>query len=105
MVLSFTSGTQQLILAGVVRHLDHKNVAHDTQIKSHVILTASTLAHQIRLQTVISDIGFVSDLCRHLRKSLQATAESVGDQELNLNVTLQASIENCLLETARGVIT
>ncbi|CAA2959618.1 Hypothetical predicted protein [Olea europaea subsp. europaea] len=98
------SGTQQLILAGVVRHLDHKNVAHDAQIKSHVILTASTLAHQIRLQTVISDIGFVGDLCRHLRKSLQATAESVGDQELNLNVTLQASIENCLLETARGIV-
>lgn len=98
------SGNQQLILAGVVRHLDHKNVAHDTQIKSYVIQTASTLAHQIRLQTVISDIGFVSDLCRHLRKSLQATAESVGDQELNLNVALQASIENCLLETAKGIV-
>ncbi|KAL2490399.1 Uncharacterized protein Adt_26027 [Abeliophyllum distichum] len=97
------SGTQQLILSGVVRHLDRKNVAHDTQMKSHVIQTASTLALQIRLQTVISDIGFVSDLCRHLRKSLQATAESVGDQELNLHVALQASIENCLLETARGV--
>lgn len=97
-------GYQQLILAGVVRHLDHKNVAHDPEMKCHIIQTASCLACQVRSEGVISDMGFVSDLFRHLRKSFQATAESVGEQELNVNAALQTSIESCLLETVRGVL-
>ncbi|KAM7478464.1 hypothetical protein LguiA_026677 [Lonicera macranthoides] len=98
-----SSGSQQFILSAVIRHLDHKNISHDPEIKSHVIQTASALARQIRSVVVFSDIGFVSDLCRHLRKSLQATVDSVEEQELNLNIALQNSIEDCLLETAKGI--
>ncbi|XP_073045455.1 protein SEMI-ROLLED LEAF 2-like isoform X1 [Primulina eburnea] len=97
-------GNQQSILAGVVRHLDHKNIAHDPDTKCNVIMTATCLARQISSEFLISDLGFVSDLCRHLRKSCQATAESVGEQELNLNTTLQTSIENCLWEIVRGIV-
>ncbi|KAK4491350.1 hypothetical protein RD792_002086 [Penstemon davidsonii] len=105
-MLSFVEnpGNQQLILAGVVRHLDHKNVAHDPRMKCHIVQTASYLARQVRSESVISDMGFVSDLFRHLRKTFQATVESVEEQELNLNATLQTSIEDCLLETVRGII-
>lgn len=103
MIFHLFIGYQQLILAGVVRHLDHKNVAHDPQIKCHITQTASCLARQVRSEAIISDMGFVSDLFRHLRKSFQAAAESVGEQELNVNSALQTSIETCLLETVRGV--
>ncbi|TQD69407.1 hypothetical protein C1H46_045060 [Malus baccata] len=118
------SGNQQLILAYVIRHLDHKNISQDPQLKSSVIQVASALASQIRSGAVLAEIGFVSDLCRHLRKSLQATAESVGEQESNIrhlrkslqataesvgeqesniNIMLQNSIEDCLLEISRGI--
>lgn len=102
-MLTFGSGNQKLILAYVIRHLDHKNISHDPQLKSYVVQVASALASQIRSGAVLAEIGFVSDLCRHLRKSLQATAESVGEQESNINIMLQNSIEDCLLEIARGV--
>ncbi|XVE63126.1 hypothetical protein DITRI_Ditri06bG0174900 [Diplodiscus trichospermus] len=97
------SGNQKLILAAVIRHLDHKNVAHDPQIKSYIIQVAAALAWQIKSRRVLTEIGFVSDLCRHLRKSFQATLESVGEQESNLNILLQNSIEYCLLEIANGI--
>ncbi|XP_068659378.1 protein SEMI-ROLLED LEAF 2 [Aristolochia californica] len=97
------SGNEQLILAAVIRHLDHKNVAHDPQIKSNIVQIATALTHQLRSQGVVAEIGVVSDLCRHLRKSLQAAVESVGQQESNWNITLQKSIEDCLLEIAKGV--
>lgn len=97
------SGNQQLILTYVIRHLDHKNVSHDPQLKSYVIQVATALARQIRSGAMLAEIGFVSDLCRHLRKCLQATVESVGEQESNLNVKLQTSIEDCLLEIAKRV--
>ena len=102
-MLTLIPGNQQLILASLIRHLDHKNVAHDPQLKSYVIQVATALARQIRSGVVLAEIGFVCDLCRHLRKSLQATVESVGEQESNSNILLQNSIEGCLLEIAKGV--
>ncbi|XP_076952093.1 protein SEMI-ROLLED LEAF 2-like [Bidens hawaiensis] len=93
---------KQLILASVVHHLDHKNVLHDPELKSYVIQTTTTLARQVRSEVALKDIGYVSDLCRHLRKSLQATNESVREHEL-LNTLLQSSIEDCLLEIAKGI--
>lgn len=99
-----SSGNQQLILTGVIRHLDHKNVAHDPQMKSYVIQTATALARLIRLEASLSDVRFVGDLCRHLRKSLQATVESEQEQELNFNLALQTSIQECFLETAKGIV-
>ncbi|KAK3034057.1 hypothetical protein RJ639_034282 [Escallonia herrerae] len=98
-----SSGSQQLMLTTIVRHLDHKNVSHDPEIKTHIIQTACALARQIRSRVVLSDIGFVSDLCKLLRKSLQATVSSAGEQVLNSNITLQNAVEDCLLESARGI--
>jgi len=97
------SGIRQFILTSVIHHLDHKNVSQDPQVKSNIIQTATYLAQQIRSEAVLSDIGFISDLCRHLRKSLQASVLSVGEQELNLNISLQNDIEDCLFETVKGV--
>lgn len=97
------SGNHQLVLTGVIRHLDHKNVAHDSQLKSFVIQTATALVRQMRAGGTCLDIGFVTDLCRHLRKSLLATVDLDGE-ELNLNLTLQTSIQECLLETAKGIL-
>lgn len=94
---------QQLILASIVHHLDHKNISHDPELKSYVIQTTTNLARQIRSEIALKDIGYVSDLCRHLRKSLQATVESVGEQEFNLNALLQSSIEDCLFEIGKGI--
>eukprot|EP00256_Glycine_max_P059543 XP_014628112.1 protein EFR3 homolog B isoform X2 [Glycine max] len=98
------SGNQRLILASVIHHLDHKNVMNDPQLKTCVIQVATSLAMQIRSESGLAEIGFVGVLCRHLRKSLQASSEFGGEQELNLNISLQNSIDDCLLEIANGVI-
>ncbi|XP_054802794.1 protein SEMI-ROLLED LEAF 2 isoform X2 [Prosopis cineraria] len=98
------SDNQLLILASVIRHLDHKNVMHDPRLKTSVIQVARGLAMQIRSGRGLVEVGFVGDLCRHLRKSLQASSESVGEQELNLNIMLQNSIEECLLEIAKAIV-
>ncbi|KAL5983535.1 hypothetical protein ACLOJK_017622 [Asimina triloba] len=101
--LSETSGNEQFIIAAVIRHLDHKNVGHDPQLKSNIIQIATALARQLSCQGVVVEIGVVGDLCRHLRKSLQVAVESVGQQEANLIISLQNSIEDCLLEIVKGI--
>ena len=96
-------GKQQLVLAAVIRHLDHKNVSHDVELKAHVIEVGTALARQVRSGLVLADVALISDLYRHLRKSLQASVESVGQQEFDMHLSLQNSIEDCLLEIAKGV--
>ncbi|XP_074311303.1 protein SEMI-ROLLED LEAF 2 isoform X1 [Silene latifolia] len=93
---------QLVILNSVVRHLDHKNVAHDPALKSCIVQVAATLARQMRSGITLADVGCVVDLLCHLRKSLQATAGPIGEEDMNLNVHLQNSIESCLLEIAKG---
>lgn len=92
-----------MILSATIRHLDHKNISHDPHLKSDVIRIASIIVQQLRLQAVVVDVVVVSDLFRHLRKSLEAIAQVTENQELNLNITLQNSVEGCLLEIAKGV--
>ncbi|XP_020258903.1 uncharacterized protein LOC109835337, partial [Asparagus officinalis] len=101
--LGKSSGNEQMILAAIIRHMDHKNVVHDPRIKSNIIQIATCLVRQLRSPAGIAEIAIVSDLCRHLRKSLQATIESAGPQDSNCNYTLQNSIEDCLLEIAKGI--
>ncbi|KAI4342906.1 hypothetical protein MLD38_027470 [Melastoma candidum] len=98
-----TTGNQQLVLASLIRHLDHKNVSHDPLLKASDIRVATALLRQIRPRAVLCDMGFITDLSRHLRKSLQSTIESVGEQELNDNRLLQKSIEDCFVEAAKGI--
>ncbi|KAF3783263.1 EFR3-like protein [Nymphaea thermarum] len=98
-----SSGNDQLILAAIIRHLDHKNVAHDPRVKSSIIQIVTALAQQFRSRALVAEAGVVSDLCRHLRKSLQATDESVGLEESNANLSLQSSIEDCLLEISKRI--
>lgn len=92
-----------MILAAIIRHLDHKNVVHDPRIKSDIVQIATCLVRQLRSRSGVAEIAVASDLCRHLRKSLQATMESLGPLESNWNEALQNSIEDCLLEIAKGV--
>ncbi|KAK1650659.1 hypothetical protein QYE76_068464 [Lolium multiflorum] len=97
-----SSGNEQLILTAVIRHLDHKNILHDPQTKSDIIQTATSLAQQLRSQGVVPELAVAGDLCRHLRKTLEAL-ESASVEELNLNESLQKFLEGCLLEVVRGV--
>lgn len=86
-----------------MRHLEHINVAHDVKKKSLIVQVVTALVRVIRSEgIVLSEVGYISDLCRHLRKCLQATIKSV-EEEINLNIYLQSSIEDCLLEVAKGV--
>jgi hypothetical protein len=100
--LEKSSGNEQLILTSVIRHLDHKNVLYDPQIKSDMIQTATLLARQLRSRGIAAELVVAGDLCRHLRKTLEAM-ESASIEELNLNESLQNFLQDCLLEVVTGV--
>ncbi|CAN6295342.1 unnamed protein product [Urochloa humidicola] len=100
--LEKSSGNEQLILTAVIRHLDHKNVSHDPQTKSDIIQTATSLARQLRSRGFAAELVVAGDLCKHLRKTLEAV-ESGSVEELKLNESLQNFLEDCLMEVVRGI--
>lgn len=99
---SCRTGNEQLILATVIRHLDHKNVLHDPQTKSDIIQTATSLARQLRSRRFAVELVVAGDLCKHLRKTLEAV-ESGNVEDQNLNESLQNFLEDCLMEVVKGV--
>ncbi|XP_066381318.1 protein SEMI-ROLLED LEAF 2-like isoform X1 [Miscanthus floridulus] len=100
--LEKSSGNEQLILTTVIRHLDHKNVVHDPQTKSDIIQTATSLARQLRSRGFAVELVVAGDLCKHLRKTLEAV-ESGNVEDQNLNESLQNFLEDCLMEVVRGI--
>jgi protein EFR3 len=100
--VSSLAGNEQLILTAIIRHLDHKNVLHDPETKYNIIQTATLLARQLRLRGVAAELVVAGDLCKHLRKTLEAV-ESGGIEELSLNESLQNFLEDCHMEVIRGV--
>ncbi|XP_078160554.1 protein SEMI-ROLLED LEAF 2 [Carex rostrata] len=105
--MSFTEksfGIERLLLSTVIRHLDHKNVVNNPQMKADIIQSATSLVCQLRSRGVVAEIGVVSDLCRHLRKCLEAIGQNgSGIEESNWNESLQNSVEDCLLEIVKGM--
>ncbi|ONL97278.1 Protein EFR3 [Zea mays] len=100
--LEKSSGNEQLILTTIIRHLDHKNVLHDPQTKSDIIQTATSLARQLRSRGFAVELVVAGDLCKHLRKTLEAV-ESGNVEDQNLNEPLQIVLEDCLMEVVRGI--
>eukprot|EP00249_Psilotum_nudum_P022334 c28475_g1_i1 orf=207-3284(-) len=97
------SGNDHLLLAVLVRHLDHKNVSHQAQMKADIVEITTILARLSKAKATVTEVGVISDLFRHLRRTLQCSLEASGPLERNWNNSLQMALEECLLEFARKV--
>lgn len=105
-VVKCCAGNGQLLLAALVRHLDHKNVDGNLVTKRNIVALTAVLARQSKAKATVAEVGAMSDLSKHLRRSLQVSMEtSVGGSARvpEENIFLQAAIEECLLEFGRRV--
>ncbi|KAL3696176.1 hypothetical protein R1sor_010252 [Riccia sorocarpa] len=100
------SGNEQLFLPVLVRHLDHKNIVGNLRLKLHVVEVIGSLAKHSKSRATVADIAAMSDLVRHLRRSLQSSVDLSAPRQAgvnNLNNSLQNAIEDCLVELARRI--
>ncbi|KAL2642862.1 hypothetical protein R1flu_010449 [Riccia fluitans] len=94
------SGNEQLFLPVLIRHLDQVDNLH---MKIRVVEVIGTVAKHSKSRATVADIGAMSDLVRHLRKSLMEMS-GPGQAGINsLNAALQTAIEDCLVELARRI--
>ncbi|KAK7341583.1 hypothetical protein VNO80_24518 [Phaseolus coccineus] len=94
-----------LLLSVLVKHLDHKNVAKQPILQINIINTATTLAQNVKQQASVAILGAISELIKHLRKSLQNSAEasSFENDGFKLNTELQFALEMCIFHLSNKV--
>ncbi|WVZ04345.1 hypothetical protein V8G54_025151 [Vigna mungo] len=94
-----------LLLSVLVKHLDHKNVAKQPILQINIINTTTKLAQNVKQQASVAILGAISELIKHLRKTLQNSAEasSLGNNGFKLNTELQFALEMCILHLSNKV--
>ncbi|XP_020531887.1 uncharacterized protein LOC18448561 isoform X2 [Amborella trichopoda] len=93
------------LLSLLIKHLDHKNVAKEPNLQVDIIGVTTRLSQYSKLQASVAIIGAISDLMRHLRKSMQCSFEAtnLGDDINKWNHNFQSSLEECLIQLANKV--
>lgn len=89
-----------ILFSVVVKHLDHKNIIKQPDLQINIINIITTLAENAKQQVSPAIVGGISDLVKHLRKSMQYSAEQLSPGE---GLNIQSAIENCILQLSYKV--
>ncbi|RXH94051.1 hypothetical protein DVH24_016118 [Malus domestica] len=74
---------RHLMLSILIKHLDHKNVLKNPNMQLDIVDVATSLAREAKVQSSVAIIGALSDMMRHLRKSIHC---SLDDSNLGAEV-------------------
>ncbi|GAA0148352.1 hypothetical protein LIER_07820 [Lithospermum erythrorhizon] len=95
-----------LPLSILIKHLDHKNVLKQPEMQLDIIEVTTSLAqHTTSTQSSLAIVGAVSDVLRHLRKSIQCLLdeENLGADTIKWNRKFQEAVDECLVELTNKV--
>ncbi|XP_022998840.1 uncharacterized protein LOC111493382 [Cucurbita maxima] len=93
------------MLAILIKHLDHKNVLQDPTMQIDIVNIATSLAQKTNASPSVAIIGALSDMMRHLRKSIHCSLDdsNLGAEVVEWNRKHQASVDACLVELSLKV--
>jgi hypothetical protein len=93
-----------LMISILVKHLEHKSVSKQPEVQLSIVEVIASLAEQSRAQASAATIGAISDLVRHMKKTLQV---AVGNRELELvkwNDKLRKAVDDCIVQLSKKVL-
>lgn len=99
------SGSTHLLLSILVKHLDHKNVLKHPDMQLDVVEVVTALARLTKIQSSVPIVSAVSDIMRHLRKSIHYSLDdaNLGDQVIKWNRKFHQVVDECLTELSSKV--
>ncbi|KAL2329335.1 hypothetical protein Fmac_022762 [Flemingia macrophylla] len=89
-----------LLLSILVKHLDHKNVLKNPNMQLDIVGVITHLAQQTRVQQSVAIIGALSDVMRHLRKSIHCSIDdsNLGSEIIQWNQKYRMEVDECLVQ-------
>ncbi|EXB52895.1 hypothetical protein L484_004959 [Morus notabilis] len=89
-----------VLLSILVKHLDHKNVLKQPNMQLDIVQVTTFLAQQAKVEPSVAIIGAVSDIMRHLRKSIHCSLddENLGEDVIKWNKSFGEVVDKCLVQ-------
>ncbi|KAK1267713.1 hypothetical protein QJS04_geneDACA015603 [Acorus gramineus] len=94
-----------LLLSILIKHLDHKAVIKQPDMQLDIVEVTTCLAQKSEVQSSVAIIGAISDLMRHLRKSLHCSLDNANldDDIIKWNNKFQVAVDDCLVQLSKKV--
>ncbi|XP_010319193.1 protein SEMI-ROLLED LEAF 2 isoform X3 [Solanum lycopersicum] len=94
-----------LLLSTLVKHLDHKNVLKQPEMQLDIVQVVTSLAQTTKTHHSIALVSAITDIMRHLRKSIHYTHDDakLGAELIKWNRLFQESVDECLVELSNKV--
>ncbi|KAF5183087.1 Armadillo-type [Thalictrum thalictroides] len=104
-LIEHSGQNMHLLLSILIKHLDHKNVIKQPDMQLNIVEVTTALVQQSKVQPSIAIIGAVTDLMRHLRKSIHCSLDdsSLGVDIIKWNRIFQAAVDECLVQMSNKV--
>ncbi|KAM7267283.1 hypothetical protein ACFE04_009449 [Oxalis oulophora] len=93
------------LLSVLIKHLDHKNVLKNPNMQLDIVNVATELARQTKVQQSVAISGSLSDMMRHLRKSIHCSLDDsdLGAEVIQWNRQFQAAVDDCLVQITQKI--
>lgn len=93
-----------LLVSMLVKHLEHRTVLKQPDMQLNIIEVTTCLMNQSRAQNSNAIMGALTDMVKHLRKSMQLPSETVhGEEDIKWNNKYRKLVDECLVHLARKV--
>lgn len=104
--LFFAGQNRHFILSILIKHLDHKNVLKNPNMQLDIVDVATSLTREAKVQSSVAIIGALSDMMRHLRKSIHCSLDdsNLGTEVIEWNRNFRAVVDECLVQLTHKVI-
>ncbi|CAI0404585.1 unnamed protein product [Linum tenue] len=93
------------VLAILIKHLDHKNVLKKPTMQLDIVSISTSLAQATKPQQSLAIVGALSDMMRHLRKSIHCSLDdsALGNEVIEWNRKFQEAVDECLVQLSQKV--
>ncbi|KAI3446472.1 hypothetical protein Pfo_003137 [Paulownia fortunei] len=93
------------LLSMLVKHLDHKNVLKQPDMQIDIVQVVTALVRLTKIQSSVAIVSAVSDVMRHLRKSIHYSLDdaNLGDEIIKWNRKFHKVVDECLTELSSKV--
>ncbi|XP_039116113.1 protein SEMI-ROLLED LEAF 2-like [Dioscorea cayenensis subsp. rotundata] len=94
-----------LLLSILIKHLDHKAVLKQPDMQLNIVQVTTSLAEHSKCQTSAPLVTAISDLVRHLRRTMQCALCSLdlGDDIIKWSNEFRAALDDCLVHLCKKV--
>ncbi|KAK3011819.1 hypothetical protein RJ639_010626 [Escallonia herrerae] len=96
---------RHFLISILVKHLDHKNVLKQPDMQLDIVEVIASLARHTKIQPSVALVGAVSDVMRHLRKSIHYSLDDadLGADLIKWNRKFREAVDECLVELSYKV--